>query len=237
MMAKKAKKGKKKNEFASKVFIESLVKKHVKIEQDVKEMVAGACISGFEEIVYGTPVKTGYAASEWLVLKAGATGRPRHDAQTKQNLRTGELAGIIATGRVESLATGLSTKAKPNDYFEKIGSATVGTRGNFLKPSDAVKAGAHTIMWWMKVGRPEAPSNFNFINYAPYIGILENTSYSGQGQGFIKRGTMKIKAILEAERKVGGKKTGLGRTVKTKFGSNKQVTVKTVKAWLTGWMK
>ena len=228
------------NQAAAEVFSGSLFARFTQIEQDVKEKVAGACISGFEEIVYGTPVLTGYAASEWQVIGAKTKGMARHSVAAKERKYTGEFAGIIATARVPSLAIGLSSLATPLDFFEKQGSSTTSATGNYMKPSDAVKDGASKIMHFMKVGNNGAPVNFRFVNHAPYIGILENTSYSMQGQGFIKRGTMKMAAILRAERAATGKRRkGLSRRFTAKFRGdpkNKGLFSKFTD-WLTGWVR
>jgi len=232
MMAKKTSKKRKSNQAAAEVFVTSLVTRYTNVEQDVKTKVAEACISGFEEIVYGTPVLTGYAASEWQVFGAGAKGTGLHVGAAKDKKFTGELSGIIATNKMKSVI--------PNDsstYFEKIGSATI-PKGPYFTPSHAVKEGARKIMGFMRVGDNGKPQKFNFVNHAPYIGVLENSSYSMQGQGFIKRGTMKIAAKLASARIASGqKKIGKG-SFKTEYrGSSKlKGNLKDFKAWITQWI-
>tara|TARA_B100000131_G_scaffold22939_1_gene22059 strand:+ start:243 stop:1022 length:780 start_codon:yes stop_codon:yes gene_type:complete len=182
----------------------------------VRYEMARAVISGWEGMVYNTPVRTGYAASEWQVIGEGSNPKAR-TSDKKRALRgwnseyermKGSPRGkpkfkywpggtvdrdnpwIISSEEVSSEAKQMGARSGPASYTELVGVGTDPAMGNLKRPSWVVNKGIEKIAKFMlskdRRGRYKKIQNFQLVNTAVHIQRLEN-GFGSSTQGYIKK--------------------------------------------------
>ena len=186
------------------------------INKVVREEMARAVVMGWEGMVYGTPVRTGYTTQEWQVVPAGETAVKNKTPEKKRivlgdvgeedrqlphawdlykALGRAESGWIVKTEEVASVASQMGAKNSPKSYKAKFGMGTEEEFDNFRNPKEVVQDGLDEIYKCIlakhKNGRYKKIKNFRIANTGPWIDRLEY-GHSSQAQGWIKRNFQKM---------------------------------------------
>jgi len=192
------------------------------INKTVRYEMARAVIAGFEGMVFNTPVRTGYAAGEWQVVGESQNIKPRKKDKNRavrgwdsEHERLDRSRGkkkfsywptggsgskwIIEENEIESVAKKMGRGTGPSSYTEKVG---VGTYlDNIKKPSWVVEKGIEKISGYIlakdKRGHYKKIQNFQLVNTAPHLQLLEN-GYGSATIGFVKKEFQRMMGMYNA---------------------------------------
>ncbi len=221
------------NEKSAKWFIGNMQAEVSGLDRDMKWRLAGSIVSGWEGMVYDTPVRTGFATNEWQIIGAGENPAPVRDWGTREikgnskkppkRLGIGEF-WVQDWEQVPSIASeeyGLQGNQK-KAYLSQEGAGV--SLSNYRTPKQIVHEGAEKIKEHIyseetyttrngkKAVRMKPIKNFQIVNTSPYILLLEK-GYSQQSQNWISTNFLRTIRIWNAEK---------GKSRVTRFQKNKK---------------